>query len=138
MTRFNTETYDEIKETILKILEDMTIGKKNNFNIYANIYKEELQQNSVDTTMLLLYIEKKFGITIHFAEMKDIRTIEDIIKLVCRKKDISIPQTKHISFVETDEQSIKFVQDGKTLPLQDPRIQLYLKKLQEILITNTK
>ena len=142
-------SYNDVKNEILRIIEeDMGIEKKaDGFDVNADMYEMDPYLDSLDVVTLIMRIEGKMGIEIEDSAASKFRTLDDIIKYACYKQGIEVSPkektpsqdkkvqpAKPISFVRINAQSIKFVQDGKTLSLQDPQLQPVLKMLRDTLI----
>ena len=153
------KTYEDVKTAFIEVLceqfgldydeYEKQILKGSDAGEIIHTILEYYAPDSLDTVEITLRAEKKFKIYIpdEVARNLDSVSIEDITEYICARKNIPCPKKTVAKVVKkapektakpitlkTSNETISFIQDGKTLPLNHPQISPYVKMLQDALI----
>ena len=97
--------YNYVLDTVCNIIvKKMGLNQK---DVSANtkLFKD-LGADSLDFVEIVMETEAELGVTIHDKEATDIQSVSDVVKLVCQKRGITIPEQQDI---QNKQNKLKFI-----------------------------
>jgi acyl carrier protein len=76
----------EIKEEVINLLAEHLSYDKSKIQLKSNII-DDLGADSLDAVEIVMALEEKYGISILDSEAENIKTVEQLIKIVEEKKN---------------------------------------------------